>query len=199
MLLLHSLQGLGDGPIAEDIFTSDQEEILRNLDQACGKEMLGDVFIQLRCRMQLLALSDAKRAGKEQHLKLTLELGSTYQDLHEYSLAMPMLEEALNGFIGLKGPVDKMTLMCFHTLGAAHMRMGDFDKSIELSQRALRGREKLFGKSHQDTLRTINNLAMAYYSVGDYSEASSLYERALEAWAGQLGWKHTNTLMTCNG
>ena len=86
----------------------------------------------MRCRKRLLGLCSIERDGKEQQLKLTLDLGSTYQDLHEYGLAMPMLEEAYEGFVELKGAIDKMTLMALHTLGSAHMRMGDLDKSIEL-------------------------------------------------------------------
>ena len=55
------------------------------------------VFVQLRCRKRLLELCSVDRDGKEQQLKLTLDLGTTYQDMHEYALAMPMLEEAYEG------------------------------------------------------------------------------------------------------
>ena len=40
--------GLGDGPISDSIFDSNEEAVLKNLDMACGKEMLGEVFIQVR-------------------------------------------------------------------------------------------------------------------------------------------------------
>lgn len=114
------------------------------------QEMLSDYFIQLQCRQQLLNIVVD---NEEARLRLTLDLGSSYTDLHEYGTAMPLLEEALAGFNKLKGGSGKVTLLCLHTLAVAHMRMGEVAKSIELGEKALKGREKVLGANHQDTLR----------------------------------------------
>ena len=133
------VKGLGEGPIDDRIFNSFDSSLLTNLDLICGKEMLGDSFVQLQCRQQLLNIVVD---NEEERLRLTLDLGSSYTDLHEYGTALPLLEEALAGFNKLKGGTGKVNLLCLHTLAVAHMRMGDMKKSIELGERAVKGRER---------------------------------------------------------
>ena len=67
-------------------------------------------------------------------------------------MALPLLTEAMDGFISLYGVNDARSLRCMFSVASAQSNSGDCERGQALCVKVLRARRRLFGDKHPDTL-----------------------------------------------
>lgn len=120
------------------------------------------------------ALRVAREIGDpERELRVSYQLGYTYEDLAEKQAALRQLEHALEIARKLKDPWYQPTIL--NNLGFIYASLGHQEKAVECYTEALRLSQ---GDAHIQAA-TLNNLAHLY-EKGEPERAGQMYGRALE-------------------
>jgi tetratricopeptide (TPR) repeat protein len=130
--------------------------------------------------------------------RLLHTIGSVYERLGLYDLAIALLESALAQRREALGNQHPATLGSMSALGWTCYQCGRLDRARELFRESHEGRTLVFGEDHPDTLWSLHYLGTIESRFQNFHEAERLLLKALERERRILGDEHYNTLGTIN-
>lgn len=121
-------------------------------------------------------------------------LGTIYNELGEYSKALPFAQKALQLDEELMGKENPTTALAIVQLAESYRGVGSCDKALPLYQRALRIFEKAQAQGNALTAFVLRGMALCYKNLGDYDKALSFAQRSLQMMEKTLGKTHKETV-----
>jgi len=118
------------------------------------------------------------------------KLGNFYMETKNYSLAIPMLEEALQKRKEAVGPWHVKIADSYVNLGICAEVSGDFDKALDYHQQALAIRSDLIPDQLPKIAQCLNNIGLCYDDQQNYEASKQAYKAALQAYQTALGNHH---------
>ncbi|ACK70236.1 Tetratricopeptide TPR_2 repeat protein [Gloeothece citriformis PCC 7424] len=140
----------------------------------------------------LLSLKNA------QYTTILNNLGVCYQEIVNYTEALPLYQQALEIRQTVLGNNHPHTATSLENLALLYRLMGRYEEALPLYQQALEIHQTVLDNNHPDTAQSLNNLAALYHSMGRYEEALPLQKQALEIRQTVLGNNHPDTATSLN-
>ena len=122
--------------------------------------------------------------------EITHKLGNFYLETKNYSLAIPLLEQALQKRKEAVGPWHVKIADSYVNLGICAEVSGDFDKALDFHQQALAIRSDLIPDQLPKIAQCQNNIGLCYDDQQNYEGSKQAYKAALEAYQTALGNQH---------
>lgn len=165
-------------------------KILKDLEEGvgiveCNKQVIGLLRKALTeyGEQALSELSQKDRATS----RLINNLASLMMHQGEYTRALPLCQEAVEGRRNILGDTHPDTLVSITNLASVLMNIGNYDEAFPLCHEAVDGYKVTLGNLHEDTLTSIGNLALLLQNQGKYDEALPLFMESLNGARITLG------------
>ena len=126
-------------------------------------------------------------------------IGSIYQALQNYDLAIHYYEQAITIFdeVGWED-YAQLYVQPLNNLGWIHYEMGKYEYAESLLLKAMEIGKKQLGVNHVAYALSLNNLGALYDNMGRYEQAEPLYIKAMEIYKQQLGENHPDYATSLN-
>lgn len=118
------------------------------------------------------------------------KLGNFYLETKQYSLALPLLERALNGRKDVLGPWHPKIADSYVNLGICAHANGDFEKALDYHQQALAMRSDLQPDELPKLAQCHNNIGLCYEDQQNFASGKRAYHAALLAYQSAYGEQH---------
>ncbi|CCA67313.1 hypothetical protein PIIN_01144 [Serendipita indica DSM 11827] len=120
-------------------------------------------------------------------------LGQAHNSLLEFTLAQPLLEEAVESLTDLLGRRHIKTTTAMRALAYCYLRQGK-PKADALYQEIVESRQSAVGERHLTTLYALSSVAETTFHKGRFVEAEAEWRKVYDGVRDLLGPQHSDTL-----
>ena len=125
-----------------------------------------------------------------------INLATVHKDLHEYELAAPLYEKAIEARIKLEGENSMNVAMGKAMAAGAYREMGKFEIADAYLKDAYLRVAMEFGEENISAAVILNSMGMLYKKQGKFERSLDAYTRALNIRAAELGEDHPDVIAT---
>jgi tetratricopeptide (TPR) repeat protein len=127
------------------------------------------------------------------HYAVLSGLAAAYGLEGEYTTALQLKQQAVNGLADILGHDHADTLTALNNLAVSHLNLGHYEQAHSMFREVYLGRRnhRDLGKTHRDTLVALNNLAIARGHLGGSPAEQDRHRRVAHRYwlGGQARWR----------
>jgi len=127
-------------------------------------------------------------------LGLKSDLGTLYNDIGEYDLALIELKQSVEQIRNVLGDKNHELSKVLGQISGTYRILGQMDKAKNTAKESHQINLEVFGENNVNTAVSLNMLAVLSYQTGDIPTAITQMQKAIDIFEGQKSDKNTNTL-----
>ena len=186
---------------------NDQEmgELTRHIREEMGSSIgwsrLGKILIKIgqseKAEELYQSLLD-KTSSDIERADYLHQLGLVYENMGEYSKAIPYYERSLTMKKVALPPNHPDLATSYNNIAGVYDNMGEYSKALSSYERSLEIKKVALPPNHPDLATSYNNIGLVYHNMGEYSKALSSYEGSLEIYKVALPPNHPTLATSYN-
>ena len=125
-----------------------------------------------------------------------INLATVHKDIHEYEIAIPLYERAMEGRKVLEGENSVSYFMTMAMVAGAYREIGKFDICEKYLKDSYMRIASEFGEENVQAAIILNSMGLMYKKQKKFERSLDAYQRALKVRVESLGEDHPDCLAT---